>query len=265
MMKVVLALALGSAAAFVSTAPQTALPALEGAREDLIAFAESNTDQLGANLGFWDPLGCTKLDFFGLEQSGRLPAGATIGYLRHAEIKHSRVAMAAFVGYCIQAQGQHFPWLPYRGFEEGLTPPEQWDAMPGAAKWQFFVAIGILEAMGEVFPAGQHYMTGGRPGVYPSLANPSDELAASGAYPPHPVLDLWDPLGFMQYQSAESKERRLRVEINNGRLAMLGIFSLISEAKVPGAVPFLAGKIPNLPDLEIMGPFVGTDGAASIW
>ena len=46
---------------------------------------------------------------------------------------------------------------------------------------------------------------------------------------------------------------------------MLGIFSLISEQKVPGAVPFLSGKIPTLPDMEIMGPFVGTDGISHIW
>ena len=51
----------------------------------------------------------------------------------------------------------------------------------------------------------------------------------------------------------------------NGRLAMLGIFSLLSEQKVPGAVPFLSGKIPTLPDMEIMGPFVGTDGISHIW
>ena len=173
--------------------------------------------------------------------------------------------MAAFVGYCVQAQGQHWPWLPYRGFEEGLTPPEQWTNMPAAAKWQFLVFIGILEACGETFAPGEHYMAGGRPGVYPSLATPSDELRAMGALPPHPIIDLWDPLGFMQYQSAESKERRLRVEVNNGRLAMLGIFSFLSEAKVPGAVPFLHNKIPNLPDLEIMGPFVGSDGISHIW
>ena len=55
------------------------------------------------------------------------------------------------------------------------------------------------------------------------------------------------------------------VEVNNGRLAMLGIFSFISEAKVPGSVPGLAGLIKPLPDLEIMGPFVGVDGVQHIF
>lgn len=41
--------------------------------------------------------------------------------------------------------------------------------------------------------------------------------------------------------SAEKKERRLQVEINNGRLAMLGIFGFLCADKIPGSVPLLAG------------------------
>jgi len=81
MQKVVLALVLGAARAFVAPAAPSAPTAVAGAREELINLAESNTDALGKNIGFWDPLGATKLDFFGLELAGRLPEGATIGYL----------------------------------------------------------------------------------------------------------------------------------------------------------------------------------------
>ena len=34
---------------------------------------------------------------------------------------------------------------------------------------------------------------------------------------------------------------RLRTEINNGRLAMLGIMAFLAESKVPGSVPALGG------------------------
>jgi len=44
--------------------------------------------------------------------------------------------------------------------------------------------------------------------------------------------------------------------VNNGRLAMLGLFSIISEATVPGAVPALKGIIPPY-DGNVMIPFSG--------
>merc|ERR1711898_83002 len=98
-----------------------------GTKEDMAALAESNPDFLGQSLGLWDPLGCLNLDFWTLGNE------ATMGYLRHAEIKHGRVAMAAFLGYLAQStpvvSGPHAK-LPYSGYEPGLTPPEQWEAIP---------------------------------------------------------------------------------------------------------------------------------------
>jgi len=46
--------------------------------------------------------------------------------------------------------------------------------------------------------------------------------------------------------------------INNGRLAMLGLMSLIAEARVPGAVPLLEGRIKPYSG-EVMGPFSTND------
>ena len=71
----------------------------------------------------------------------------TIGWFRHAEIKHGRVAMAAFVGYCVQANGFYFPWrltggpnpIMHADISAAGSPAEQWDALPIEAKYQIIV------------------------------------------------------------------------------------------------------------------------------
>ena len=113
---------------------------------DLKLTVRAPRSALGKAIGFWDPLGALDTNFWGLGNEG------TIGYLRHAEIKHGRVAMAAFLGYCAQStplvSGPH-KLLPFKGYEPGLTPPEQWDAIPVSAKLQIFTLIGMLESYGE--------------------------------------------------------------------------------------------------------------------
>ena len=54
--------------------------------------------------------------------------------------------------------------------------------------------------------------------------------------------------------SEEKKQTRLLAEINNGRLAMIGIMGFLAEGKVPGSVPALVGKIPQYAG-EVMQPF----------
>jgi hypothetical protein len=226
-------------------------------KEDMIALAKS----LNPVIGFWDPLGIVSDD----------TAPETIGWFRHAEIKHGRVAMAGFVGYCVHANGIHFPWniqtgLPQTSWTSSLptvsfadisaagSPGDMWDALPTAGKLQIILVVGFLEMHGESSLAlegdGQkHYVRGGKPGYYPSF---------KGRYP-HPVpLDLWDPFGFTKNMSAERKAKALNAEVNNGRLAMIGLFGLICASK--GLI------VPGIDNLglapyggEIMAPFTAAD------
>merc|ERR1712032_1750389 len=126
---------------------------------------------------------------------------ATVAFLRHAEIKHGRVAMAAFVGYCVQANGLLFPWKSVGGDVDftGMSPPEQWDAIPEAAKYQIIGFVGFLEFFSEA--SGTHYMRGGKPGFFPPF------LEDDGIVP-HPVpLNLYDPFKFSSRRSDEAKEK----------------------------------------------------------
>eukprot|EP00429_Kryptoperidinium_foliaceum_P013488 CAMPEP_0176042562 /NCGR_PEP_ID=MMETSP0120_2-20121206/21119_1 /TAXON_ID=160619 /ORGANISM="Kryptoperidinium foliaceum, Strain CCMP 1326" /LENGTH=239 /DNA_ID=CAMNT_0017375971 /DNA_START=53 /DNA_END=772 /DNA_ORIENTATION=+ len=239
-MKAVLFAAIaGSAAAFVPQSAPKASTAANAAIDDLKAIAEKSNPVLK----YYDPLELANTSIWGSDQAG------TIGFLRHAEIKHGRIAMAAFVGYIVQSNGIHWPWpmtidgtpFPY----DAGSPPEQWDALPDAAKWQIILFIGFLEHFSE--SNGTHYMKGGKPGAYPKFSD-SDKI-------PHPVpFNLFDPFGFSNNRSEEAKERGRIAEINNGRLAQIGILGFLSEQKLAGSVPLLEGIVPPYAG-EPMAPF----------
>jgi len=170
--------------------------------------------------------------------------------------------MAAFVGFIVQSNGIYWPWaltadgITHADISAAGGPAAQWDALPTAAKVQILLFVGFLETTSEstyiLEQSGMaHYMKGGKPGAFPSI---------KGIFP-HPVpFDLFDPVGLSKNASPEKKEKGLRTEINNGRLAMLGIMAFMAEAKVPGSVPALAGKITPYSG-ECMAPFSASDAS----
>lgn len=71
----------------------------------------------------------------------------------------------------------------------------------------------------------------------------------------HPVpLNLFDPFGFSDKASAEKKEAGLVKELNNGRLAQIGILGFLAEQRVEGSVPLLKGLVTHYSG-EPMAPF----------
>ncbi|GAX27358.1 hypothetical protein FisN_17Lh259 [Fistulifera solaris] len=231
---------------FAPNPPPTTRPSLRlrETKKDL----ENLAKELNPIIGFYDPIGISNNFFWDLT------VDETIGWLRESEIKHGRVAMAACVGYCVQS---FYTW-PFDNTLSGkpfpsttLSPPEQWDALPLGAKVQILLFIGFLEFYAELSPprpgALPHYTKGGIPGKYPSF---------DGV--PHPVpFNLYDPFGFSSKRTKEEKARGLLCEINNGRLAMIGIMSVLCESKIPGSIPALKGLVKPYAG-QVMAPFEGT-------
>jgi Chlorophyll A-B binding protein len=88
-------------------------------------------------------------------------------------------------------------------------------------------------------------MKGGKPGEFPKF---DSSVIPGGA------LNYYDPFGWHKNRSEADKANGLVKEINNGRLAMLGILAFLSEGKAEGAVPALKGIIPAYAG-EPMAPF----------
>ena len=172
-----------------------------------VADLETLAEKCNPVVGFWDPIGLTA-NVADTEE-------ATVGWYRHAEIKHGRVAMAGFVGFCVQSNGIHFPWdlangVSYADISAAGGPAAQWDALPTSAKLQIIGFIGFLEMYSETsYVLGlcgeKHYVKGGKPGFFPPL---------KAVDWPHPVpLNLWDPFGFTAKMTPERKEKALIAEI----------------------------------------------------
>ena len=179
--------------------------------------------------GAWDPLNLADTTEF----------GPTLEWYRAAELKHCRVAMAAFAGCVVTGLGVHWPGaidMSGTTFESlgqgGLL--EAWDKMPFDGKQAIVAAIGGIES---VFEAQKpHYVMGGTPGKVRLTGTTKGALED-------------------KYDAATLKKKR-DMELANGRLAMLGMAGFVSARLTEGSVPALtklgfaadyAGNLPYAP------------------
>jgi len=197
------------ASAFAPAPQKATSTAMDAALSKDTILSEPDTTEFGK---IWDPLG--------LAEGG---SDETIAWYRHSEIKHGRVAMAAFVGMISQAAGVRFPGELAHGLNFADVPGgmfEAWDAVPGWGKAQMLLFAGLVELHDEIFFSrrGTHYMKGGTPGK-------------------NMVPGLFDPFGMSTGKSAEAKAKGRSSEIKNGRLAMIGMAGMWAATTLEGSVP----------------------------
>jgi len=159
-------------------------------------------------LGFWDPLGYSKS-----ASEGR------VRYFREAELKHGRVAMLAALGFIV---GERVPFF----FDGAFQGPamKTWTQIGTAGFfWPgFFIGIAIPEVLSlsryGKESGGKTLKDGKEPGDYG-----------------------FDPLGLKPEEPGLLRAAQDR-ELNNGRLAMLGIAGMVAQELVTGQrIPILAG------------------------
>jgi len=180
----------------------------------LVETMEGISAEVGGKV--WDPL-----------KLAEVGTPATLKWFRHAELKHGRVAMAAMVGLLFHINHIHFPGMlsPTFGisFEKlsAMGPFEAWNNIPVLGQAQILWTIAGLEHASECLNPEGHYMKGGTPGDLKFLKN------------------FWDTPGFTKRLSPEVLKEKREMELRNGRLAMIGIISVVAATAVPGSVPLL--------------------------
>lgn len=192
------ALCAASAAAFVPTTSSPSTVVMEASLESLPGVGQETGGKP------WDPYG------FATKASTD-----TLGWFRHAELKHGRVAMLAFTGFLVQsAGGGVIPFNSANGLATLSTKPFEAAAQtPGGGWAQIALVIGFIELYSESIKP--HYTKGGQPGYIPLVA----------------------PAGLAENIDIRAANK----ELKNGRLAMIGMAGFFSSQLIPGSVPWLDG------------------------
>ena len=208
MARKIVALSLLASSASALVAPQAPAASSTALRADAKALVP---DGIQAPTGYFDPMGIAdKVN------------DKTLLWFRAAEIKHGRVAMAAFLGCVVTGVGAHFPGAvdldgtSFASLADGDLFAA-WDKMPADGKQQIVAAIGGIES---VFEAQKpHYVMGGTPGKVRLTGTTKGALED-------------------KYDAATLKKKR-DMELANGRLAMLGMAGFVSARLTEGSVPAL--------------------------
>merc|ERR1712087_985319 len=194
-----------------NVAPQLrALPKMQMQEEAVIAaeaeppapvFSVLDLPGITGPLGFFDPL-----DFCGEASEGK------IKFYREVELKHGRVAMLASLGFLVAEQFHPL-------FGGGIDVPS-YIAFQETPLQTFWPIVVVFISIPEVFSV----FTFVSPFGGETWAIRSDyELGNLG----------FDPLGLRPSDPAEFKDLATE-ELNNGRLAMIGIAGMIAQELVSG-------------------------------
>ena len=199
-MKLALALTAGTATAFVA-------PSSAPAAKTQLAAAPVQEWAGAGPFGFFDPLGLSKdVD------AGRL------AFYREAEIKHGRVAMLAAVGFLFQ---EHYTFTgvdspSFVSFEQPGLNNSLW----------LFLALMLGNVEGKSVETFME-LNGG-------MLAEQNESKTWRIKDDHFSGDLgFDPLGLKPTNAKDLKEMQSK-EINNGRLAMIGIAGMVAQELVNG-------------------------------
>jgi len=195
-MKLIIAASLiGSAAAFAPNAMKASSTALNGDAR--------SPDGLGVDPGpldLFDPLGFVdEVDSFARR--------------RAVEIKHGRISMMAFIGMAVQELGVTFPGsLDLAGdypFSEVLKDGMGFPALGNIPSFGL-VQIALFGALAETVAMPSQEYTGGPQDLPGGFDGSSGTIP--GGYP-----------FTTQIEDPEERDRKLNIELQNGRAAMLGV------------------------------------------
>jgi light-harvesting complex I chlorophyll a/b binding protein 1 len=137
-------------------------------------------------------------------------------FLAEAEIKHGRICMMAWLGFCAVDMGFHIYPLPEA--YEGLTSVTAHDALvEQGAMGQMFLWFGLAEIIDTIAITQMLNGSGRKPGDFG-----------------------FDPLGFLKGKSEEEVNDMKLKEITHCRLAMMAFSGVVTQAVLTqGPFPYV--------------------------